>query len=163
MLPKHRDPPWAVKDPVYFYYSSCYYHNNRDRLYSSWQVGRGDTSWNVQISDLKYKGCPKLDLAMQYPTDEELRQQTDIYPDLWTRRFEANPSGWIRPLLQFRGYDGLQLRVVGAEGRDTEVYDGFVEELKGFIKGFEIGPQGVPFFAGRPYGDGNALYFDFNH
>jgi len=32
-----------------------------------WQVGRGNTSWDIDIAELKYKGSPRLDLAVELP------------------------------------------------------------------------------------------------
>jgi len=65
MYPQYKDPRGLIKEPIYFYYSSCYYQSNKDRLHKRCQVGRGNTSWDVGISDLKYKEEPKLDLAMR--------------------------------------------------------------------------------------------------
>lgn len=36
-------------------------------MHKMWQVGRGNTSWHVDIADLKYKGALRLDLAMELP------------------------------------------------------------------------------------------------
>lgn len=66
------DPVALLKLPVYFYYSDCYYHSNRYRLHERYQVGRGNTSWDIGISGLKYKREPKLELAMEEPTKRTL-------------------------------------------------------------------------------------------
>lgn len=71
MYPEPQDKPELLTRPIYFYYSNCYYESNKDRLHQRYQVGRGDTSWDVGISDLKYKGEPKLDLAMNLVTDSQ--------------------------------------------------------------------------------------------
>jgi hypothetical protein len=68
MYPKPEDKPWFIMELFYFYYSNCYYLENKDRLYKRWQVGRGNTSWDIGISDLKYKGHPRLDIAMAFHT-----------------------------------------------------------------------------------------------
>jgi hypothetical protein len=71
MGPPNRSPEDSVelKAPLYFYYSSCYYQHNRYRLGHRWQVRRGNTSWDIGISDLKYKGEPRLDIAILRPTE----------------------------------------------------------------------------------------------
>jgi hypothetical protein len=159
MTPHEQDPEWLVKEPIYFYYSRCYYNNNFERLYSRYQVGRGDTSWDIGISDLIYKGCPRLDLTMQYPTEEEL----DKLPadQQMMRDFKFEPQGWIKPLLQFRNYEGLDFRMVDAEGKDMDVFNDYVKDLKEHVRGTEIGPAVVPFFAGKPYGNGDDEYVRF--
>lgn len=98
---------------------------------------------------------------MQYPTEEELLTHPLDDPDSSESNFKFNPQGWIKPLLQFRNYDGLDLRLIGAEGKETGFYDEFVREMKEYVGGMEIGPAVVPFFAGRQYGDGNQPYSDF--
>jgi hypothetical protein len=67
MYPQPGDVPGLLKSPIYFYYSKCYYYENADRIHKKWQVGRGNTSWDVDIAELKYKGLPRLDLAMELP------------------------------------------------------------------------------------------------
>lgn len=68
MDPKPEDKPAMLREVIYFYYSGCYYENNKDRMHKRYQVGRGGWSWDVGISDLKYKGEPKLDLAVKVLT-----------------------------------------------------------------------------------------------
>lgn len=36
-------------------------------MYKKWQVGFGNTSWDMDIASLKYKGEPKMDIGMSYP------------------------------------------------------------------------------------------------
>ena len=36
-------------------------------MHRKWQVGRGNTSWDVNIAELKNKGFPRFDLAMELP------------------------------------------------------------------------------------------------
>jgi hypothetical protein len=67
MYPQPGDKSWLLREPIYFYYSSCYYYENTDRMHKKWQVGRGNTSWDVDIAELKYKGSPRLDLALELP------------------------------------------------------------------------------------------------
>jgi len=67
MYPKQGNQSWFFKEPIYFYYSQCYYYENVHRMHKKWQVGRGNTSWDVAIAELKYKGAPRLDLAMRLP------------------------------------------------------------------------------------------------
>jgi hypothetical protein len=67
MYPQPGDKSWLLREPIYFYYSNCYYYGNSNRMHKTWQVGRGDTSWDVDIAELKYKGALRLDLAMELP------------------------------------------------------------------------------------------------
>ncbi|EDN93875.1 predicted protein [Sclerotinia sclerotiorum 1980 UF-70] len=62
-----------LKQPWFFYYSSCYYQHNRHRLYKKWQIRFGDTSWDMDIASLRYKGEPKLDIGMDYPASDGVR------------------------------------------------------------------------------------------
>ncbi|KAN0104451.1 hypothetical protein V8E51_010196 [Hyaloscypha variabilis] len=70
MYPQPGDKSWLSQEPIYFYYSNCYYYGNSNRMHKTWQVGRGDTSWDVDIAELKYKGALRLDLAMELPEFE---------------------------------------------------------------------------------------------
>ncbi|RQM07920.1 hypothetical protein DH86_00000793, partial [Scytalidium sp. 3C] len=58
------DDRLPAKGQVYFYYSDCYYEHNNHRMGKRWQVGIGGTSWDVGISDLIYKGMPKMDIGL---------------------------------------------------------------------------------------------------
>ena len=69
MYPERKDKPALLRAPIYFYYSGCSYENNKKRMHTRYQVGRGGISWDVGISDLKFKGEPKLDLAMNVMTE----------------------------------------------------------------------------------------------
>jgi hypothetical protein len=156
------DHPLLLKEPIYFYYSSCYYNHNSSRLYNQWQVGRGHTSsWCVDIASLKHKERPKLDIAMLYPTPEESLQRPISLWDPWEGGFEGMAQAWLKFLLQFRNYDGLDFRMVGAEGKEMKKYAKYFKDLKMFLTGMEVGPSVVPFFAGSPYGDGSERYHDF--
>jgi hypothetical protein len=188
----YHNRPESLEDlqkPIYFYYSSCYFEHNHHRLYKRWQVGRGNTSWDVGISDLKYKGCPRLDIAMIHPNEGILPWLT-FGPATLTRSVEdsahtdtvgeesfsfnsPNLPRWLRPLFQFRNYDGLNLsfytpvespeggEVAPASYAQTQRRKEWVLELKDFLRG---GPEGVQgpricaFFAGRPYADGESSY-----
>ena len=59
-----------LKEHYHFYYSKCYYGENAHRMGKRWQVGFGNTSWDIGISDLRVKenGEPKIDIAMSLPT-----------------------------------------------------------------------------------------------
>lgn len=59
-----------------------------------WQVGRGSESWDIGIAGLKYKGCPGLDIAMEYPTKAEIGDEADRNsPDRekWRTAFDNRP------------------------------------------------------------------------
>jgi hypothetical protein len=83
MYPEAKDSLALLREPIYFYYSGCYYENNKDRMHKRYQVGRGGRSWDVGISDLKLKREPKLDLAMKVMTE-------GIYPLSQKTKFSAN-------------------------------------------------------------------------
>jgi hypothetical protein len=172
-----------LRKPIYFYYSSCYYQHNSDRLYKRWQVGRGGSSWDIGISDLVYIGCPRLDIAMENATaskssstvltsvrlihdsgeleDEQARSHSPFSVD-----FNHSPPGWLHPLLQFRNFDRLNFSFYGpqADTLSTEVKEArmdWLAELKNFLRGGLEGLQGpqiCAFFAGHPYGNGDSLY-----
>ncbi|TVY49481.1 hypothetical protein LOCC1_G000598 [Lachnellula occidentalis] len=143
MDPKPEDEPAMLREPIYFYYSGCYYENNKNRMYKRYQVGRGGWSWDVGISDLKYKGEPKLDLAMKVLTDDQLE---DI--STWSTDMDS-VAYWCEPLLQFRQYDGLTFQLYHNEGpTSTPEFEDFVAALKDRMVEPVIGPRKCMFFAG---------------
>ncbi|TVY29487.1 hypothetical protein LHYA1_G001503 [Lachnellula hyalina] len=156
MDPKPEDKPAMLREPIYFYYSRCYYENNTERMYKRYQVGRGGWSWDVGISDLKYKGEPKLDLAMQVVTSGQV-EDTDAAT--WTADLDS-VANWCRPLLQFRQYDGLTFHLYNDEGlTSTPEFEAFVAALKEHMVEPVIGPRKCMFFAGGAYEDGDESYF----
>ena len=62
----HKDEVQNLKEPIFFYYSRCYYQHNSHRMHERWQVARGNVSWDIGIEDMKYIGHIKLDLAIPY-------------------------------------------------------------------------------------------------
>jgi hypothetical protein len=67
MVPEEGDSPEELKMPISFYYSGCYYTNNKPRLHKRYQVRRGNTSWDVSIAGLRWKGEPRVDIAIEEP------------------------------------------------------------------------------------------------
>ncbi|KUJ10242.1 uncharacterized protein LY89DRAFT_254763 [Mollisia scopiformis] len=157
MYPKPNDQSHLLREPIHFYYSGCYYAHNRDRLYRTWQVGRGNTSWDVTISELKYRGCPRLEVAMACPTAKEIANEASHHSSagLWRTEFETHPQSWLIPLLQFRNYDQLGFQFYDKDGVKDFQPD-FVAALKEHIAGLPIGPQICAFFAGGGYANGQA-------
>ncbi|TVY19222.1 hypothetical protein LARI1_G002188 [Lachnellula arida] len=152
MDPKPEDKPAMLREAIYFYYSGCYYENNKDRMYKRYQVGRGGRSWDVGISDLKYKGEPKLDLAMKVLTHDQA-------VNTWRPNFDDLSYWWSRPMLQFRQYDGLTFQLYNNEGlTSTPEFENFVAVLKERMLEPVIGPRKCMFFAGQAYGDGDQSY-----
>ncbi len=179
MHPQPGDKSWLLKEPIYFYYSNCYYHQNADRLHRTWQVGRGNTSWDVEIAELKYKGQVRLDLAMElpefgkYPLTSLLAEKPrtkrvmtefrlDAEPLLdapWDTEDFDNPKSWLKPLLQFRNHDGVNFHFCDSKGPRTKPkLEAFTSALKEHISGPPIGPRICAFFHGRPYGNGDDPY-----
>ncbi|TAQ91265.1 hypothetical protein B7494_g412 [Chlorociboria aeruginascens] len=158
MGPEEEGNPEYLKEPCYFYYSDCYFAHNKERHYRDWQVGFGNTSWNMHIAELRYKGEPKLDIAMTFPTEADLRVENRRRHDQKAFRtdFEGNPAEWLQPLLQFHGYKGLTFQFYDKDGkRSTPELDTFIDLLQEYVRGPEIGPWKSVFFAGHPYGNGN--------
>jgi hypothetical protein len=181
MYPQPGDKSELLKEPIYFYYSNCYYHENTDRMNKKWQVGRGNTSWAIDIAELKYKGSPRLDLAMKLPEFGECvllffllktkRRTNTFVPEFridaepfldatWDAEdFDNFPRPWLKPLLQFRNHDGVTLQFCDNKGLRTKPkLEAFISTLKEYMSGPPIGPRICPFFHGRPYGNGNDPY-----
>ncbi|KAE9363454.1 hypothetical protein N431DRAFT_389336 [Stipitochalara longipes BDJ] len=159
MYPLPRDKPWLLKEPIYFYYSNCYYYQNIDRMHKKWQVGRGDTSWDVDIADLKYKGALRLDLTMEMPEFEFRIDAERCLDALWDVEDFDNPKAWLKPLLQFRNNDGVTLQFCDKNGLRTKPkLEAFASALKEYMSGHLIGPRVSAFFHGRIYGNGNDPY-----
>ncbi|KAL3418282.1 hypothetical protein PVAG01_09998 [Phlyctema vagabunda] len=149
---------------VYFYYSDCYYAHNAHRLGHRWQVGIGNTSWDIGISDVRSKAEPRIDLALEYTrggddadSSSHAEQQLEdliqaISPDPETQEPGAMPT-WLRSLCQFQQYRDLAVQfyqrpaAAGKEGAmlaetvRTELMDRFGEALKGRLAEPVIGPQ----------------------
>ncbi|KAH8659127.1 hypothetical protein BGZ60DRAFT_118084 [Tricladium varicosporioides] len=64
MYPQKKESKDLLKLPIYFYYSGCYYENNKHRLHKRWQVGRGNTSWDIGCNEMRLKEDLRLDIAM---------------------------------------------------------------------------------------------------
>ncbi|KAG9230793.1 hypothetical protein BJ875DRAFT_430991 [Amylocarpus encephaloides] len=155
MLPYGGKSPQILKGRIYFYYSSCYYTNAKYRLHKRWQVGHGNTSWNVVISKMIHKGCPKIDIALHYPTgtyrlgiinplsidrpkggDEEINEEEDP----WDIKL-GSASTLIRTLSQFNYYDGLTICLYNEKGFVTNSgFEKFVSTLQEHVAG-PIGPR----------------------
>lgn len=68
---------------------------------------------------------------------------------------------WIKPLLQFRQYDGLTFQLYNNEGITTNPkFKAFVKALKDRMADPVIGPRKCLFFNDRPYGNGDMAYAD---
>ncbi|CZR62441.1 uncharacterized protein PAC_12338 [Phialocephala subalpina] len=85
------------------------YFSNPWDTKTRWKVGRGNTSWDIGIAELKYKGCPRLDIAMECPAEDELTNEAahNYSPErpAWRTTFDEDLQSWIVPLSQFRNYD----------------------------------------------------------
>ncbi|TEY64470.1 hypothetical protein BOTCAL_0147g00110 [Botryotinia calthae] len=161
------DNSMFLKLPWYFYYSSCYYYHNSDRMYKKWQVGFGNTSWDVDIASLRYKSEPRMDIGMNYP---ESAQTTLFRPRPhhhipFTTQFH-NPPPWLRSLLQFRQYSGLNFHFWAfnptSQGHGivrVPRHEAFIEALQEEVSHSEIGPWKLVEFRGAPFGnpDGCSL------
>ncbi|KAH8798534.1 hypothetical protein F5884DRAFT_813676 [Xylogone sp. PMI_703] len=140
-------------------------------MYKRWRVGLGSTEWDVNISNLIYKGMPKLDIGVEYTS-------LDKPPPFYIARDIIRPKGlnspwlinfqlsilctWIRPLFQFRQYTGLDFHFYSdpdsgessspsssPPGRLPSPPSGF-ENFVFWIKEVQadpvIGPRGQPIF-----------------
>ncbi|KAF5874141.1 putative sin3 component histone deacetylase complex protein [Botrytis fragariae] len=157
----NEDDSRFLKRPWYFYYSSCYYHENRDRMYKKWQVGFGDTSWDVDIASLRHKSEPRIDIGMSYPeyaqsTLFRLRPRNHIP---FTTQFD-NPPPWLRSLLQFRQYSGLNFHFWASNPTSKECgivrvprHEAFIEALQEEVSHSEIGPWKLVQFRRKPFGN----------
>ncbi|TGO36761.1 hypothetical protein BHYA_0115g00100 [Botrytis hyacinthi] len=157
----NEDDSRFLKRPWYFYYSSCYYHENRDRMYKKWQVGFGDTSWDIDIASLRYKAEPRIDIGMSYPESSQstlfrLRPRTHIP---FSTQFD-NPPPWLRSLLQFRQYSGLNFHFWASNPTSKEYgilrvprHEAFIEALQEEVSRSEIGPWKLVEFRRKPFGN----------
>ncbi|KAB8301455.1 hypothetical protein EYC80_003319 [Monilinia laxa] len=145
-----------IQEPWYFYYSSCYYRNNRDRMYKKWQIGFGNTSWDMDIASLRYKGEPKIDIGMSYAESAQSIFENHHYNRgamPFTTNF-ADPPDWLRSLLQFRQYSGLNFHFWDASGvRCVPRYEAFIKALHEQVSHSEIGPWKLVEFRGIPFGN----------
>ncbi|KAF7936604.1 uncharacterized protein EAE97_007970 [Botrytis byssoidea] len=150
-----------LKSPWYFYYSSCYYHQNRDRMYKKWQVGFGDTSWDIDIASLRYKAEPRIDIGMSYPESVKttLFRLCARNHAPFSTEFD-NPPPWLRSLLQFRQYSGLNFHFWAPSPTSEEYgilrvprHEAFVEALHEEVSRSEIGPWKVVEFRRKPFGN----------
>ncbi|KAF7957030.1 hypothetical protein EAE96_004351 [Botrytis aclada] len=150
-----------LKYPWYFYYSSCYYHENADRLYKKWQVGFGNTSWDIDIASLRSKAEPKIDIGMCYP---DSAQSTLFHPRShhsipFTTQFD-NPARWLRSLLQFCQYPGLNFHFWASNPTPEEYgilrvprHEAFIEALQEEVSRSEIGLWKLVEFRRKPFGN----------
>ncbi|KAF7926883.1 uncharacterized protein EAE98_006267 [Botrytis deweyae] len=157
----NEDDSRFLKEPWFFYYSSCYYHENRDRMYKKWQVGFGNTSWDIDIASLRYKGEPRIDIGMSYPESAQstlfrLRPRNHIP---FSTQFD-NPPPWLRSLLQFRQYSGLNFHFWASEPTSKEYgilrvprHEAFIEALQEQVSRSEIGPWKLVEFRQKPFGN----------
>ncbi|KAM3076938.1 hypothetical protein ACMFMG_003594 [Clarireedia jacksonii] len=140
-----------LKAPWYFYYSSCYYTHNRERMYKRWQVGFGGTSWDTSTSP-KYKGEPRMDIGINYEKSAEsifTKGSVISFPT----HFEY-PAPWLISLLQFRHYKGLNMHFWDKDGPKRVLqYEDFIEALKEEMAGAPIGPWKVVEFRGNSNGN----------
>jgi hypothetical protein len=82
---------------------------------------------------------------------------------LWRSKFDPSLR-WIRPMMQFRGYDGLTWRFYDEDGeKSIPLLVTWVEALKEYLDGDKIGPRVPVFFAGRPYELGIEKYLAFRN
>ncbi|TGO59190.1 hypothetical protein BCON_0047g00280 [Botryotinia convoluta] len=163
----NEDDSRFLKRPWYFYYPSCYYHGNRDRMYKKWQVGFGDTSWDVDIASLRYKAEPRIDIGMSYPESAQstLFRPRSLHHIPFTTQFDAPPP-WLRSLLQFRQYSGLNFHFWASNPTSKEYgilrvprHEAFIEALQEEVSRSEIGPWKLVEFRREPFGnpDGCSL------
>ncbi|KAF7884074.1 uncharacterized protein EAF01_011497 [Botrytis porri] len=167
------------KRPWCFKYSACYYRENRDRMYKKWQVSFGDSSWDIDIASLRYKAEPRIDIGMSYPEVGELfssapllrlspflsiPQSTFFRPRPrnhipFSTRFD-NPAPWIRSLLQFRQYSGLNFHFwasnpISKENGILRVprHEAFIAALQEEVSRSEIGPWKIVQFRRKHFGN----------
>ncbi|KAF7863167.1 hypothetical protein EAF04_007250 [Stromatinia cepivora] len=153
-----------LKQPWYFYYSSCYYHQNRHRMYKNWQIGFGSTSWDMDIASLRYKAEPKLDIGMNYPASAQsiFRPHDHYTPSAPFPTDLDNHPQWLRSLLQFRQYSGLNFHFWNEDGvTNVDRHEDFIHALRERISRSEIGPWKVVEFRGGRFEnpDGHSLRF----
>ncbi|TGO29839.1 hypothetical protein BPAE_0010g00230 [Botrytis paeoniae] len=157
----NEDASRFLKRPWYFYYSSCYYHGNRDRMYKKWQVGFGDTSWDIDIASLRYKAEPRIDIGMSYPASAQstLFRPRSRHFIPFTTQFD-NPPPWLRSLLQFRQYSGLNFHFWASNPTPKEYgilrvprHEAFIEALQEEVSRSEIGPWKLVEFRREPFGN----------
>ncbi|RDW79741.1 hypothetical protein BP6252_04379 [Coleophoma cylindrospora] len=145
-----------TKENVYFYYSNCYYEHNKHRMYKRWQVGLGNTSWDIGIADLRYKPEPRIDLAMAISPEGDSQAAMEFWVevealDVSDGILAAGPSDWLEPLQQFRQYDGLSIQfyqegVEGVKMTSSEETERFVKHVQDIITYPKIGPRKCQFF-----------------
>ncbi|RAL64272.1 hypothetical protein DID88_002164 [Monilinia fructigena] len=125
-------------------------------MYKNWQVGFSDTSWNIDIASLRYKGQPKMDIGMRYAGSEQSIFESSYYNRVampFTIDF-AYPPDWLRSLLQFRQYSGLNFHFWDANGvENVPRYEAFIEALHEQVSHSEIGPWKLVEFRGTPFGN----------
>jgi len=90
-------------------------------------------------------------------------EDVNIHPEsfdckVWDPEFPLSRQ-WIKPMMQFRGYDGLTWRFYDEDGERTlPLLVNWVEVLKETLEGDKIGPRVPVFFAGGPYGNWMQKY-----
>ena len=157
--------------PISFYYSSCYYQHNRHRLHKRYQVSRGNTSWDISIRGLKWKGEPKFDIAFQEPkvkrfsklyeprsllicSDcDEVEQDHDFDFGRWDPYGAEIIKNWVYELGQFKQYHALDIQLYNKSGiKTTPGFQSYAAGIKTKLAGPLIGPSKGPNFVERgPY------------
>jgi hypothetical protein len=176
MVPHEDDPPEELKLPISFYYSSCYYMHNKHRLHKRYQVSRGNTSWDVSIARLQWKGEPRMDIAIKEPPckwTSLLKALKTIFANSMSAETDGG-SAWVAYiqddnddyyyhqsddednvylgglayfLSQFKQYHGLTMQLYNDEGLQTSSeFEDYVSRLQKILVGPQIGPQKGPNF-----------------